>query len=157
MADGLFEGIHLNGVDAKGRISIPAPFRDVLQVKSGERRLVLMPHRKMKPCLLAYDTAKMERMNAAKRERFAEDEISDEEEEDRLAIFALAHRLNYEEAGRLSLPEDLRDYAGIDDLVLMFGMGDNFQIWRPETYIEEAKNETVLRIVKSKLARARKS
>jgi MraZ protein len=50
------------------------------------------------------------------------------------SIFGGLHRLNYDTAGRITLPEALCDMFGLDDWVVIVGMGERFQIWSRETF-----------------------
>ena len=50
-------------------------------------------------------------------------------------------------ANRLVLPPELRESAGIDKQVYLLGVGDHFELWKPEEY--------QARVAKQKLAQAR--
>src|SRR4028118_116261 len=52
----LFQGSALNAVDAKGRVSIPAFLRSVIERRGDARTIVLAKHEAF-PCLSAYDPA----------------------------------------------------------------------------------------------------
>ena len=52
----LFQGSALNGVDAKGRVSVPAVLRTVIERRGDARTIVLAKHESF-PCLSAYDPA----------------------------------------------------------------------------------------------------
>ena len=52
----LFQGSALNGVDAKGRVSVPAFLRTVIERRGDARTIVLAKHETF-PCLSAYDPA----------------------------------------------------------------------------------------------------
>src|SRR5437762_10227682 len=52
----LFQGSALNAVDAKGRVSIPAFLRGVIERRGDARTIVLAKHEAF-PCLSAYDPA----------------------------------------------------------------------------------------------------
>ncbi|MEM8826952.1 MAG: cell division/cell wall cluster transcriptional repressor MraZ [Pseudomonadota bacterium] len=155
MAGAVFQGNHLNGVDAKGRMSIPAAFRDAVQAISGEKRVVLLPHRGLKPCLIGYDTTRAAAINAAQEEKYTADDVSDEEDIGRLRAFALAHNVAYEDTGRIVLPEDLRDHAEIEDLALLLAAGNSFQVWNPDLFLSENDDPLLVKFVRRKLEKAR--
>ncbi|MHB9878137.1 division/cell wall cluster transcriptional repressor MraZ [Pacificimonas sp. ICDLI1SI03] len=156
MAAGRYEGIFLGSVDGKGRISIPAAFRDVIQQNAGDRRVVFMPSRSDKDCLDCFDSAGMARIDAAHAERFPADEISEEEEEARFGTFGLAHNQGYEETGRCVIPEELREIAEIDTLVLFVGGGSRgFQVWNPDLFLQYNKRPIFDKLVRNKLKKAR--
>jgi MraZ protein len=52
----LFQGSALNGVDAKGRVSVPAFLRSVIERRGDARTIVLAKHETF-ACLSAYDPA----------------------------------------------------------------------------------------------------
>src|SRR5688572_17957079 len=52
----LFQGSALNAVDAKGRVSVPAFLRSVIE-RRGDARLITLAKHDAFPCLSAYDPA----------------------------------------------------------------------------------------------------
>ena len=68
----LFQGSALNAVDAKGRVSIPAFLRCVIERRGDARTIVLAKHEAF-PCLSAYDPA-YAALKHAKLERLLEKE-----------------------------------------------------------------------------------
>jgi MraZ protein len=57
-------------------------------------------------------------------------------EQDELASVLLesAHSLPFDPEGRIVLPGELVEHAGIDGEALFVGRGVRFQIWNPDTY-----------------------
>jgi MraZ protein len=49
-------------------------------------------------------------------------------------FYAAMQRLNFDSAGRITLPESLCQRFGLKDTVLLTGLGESFQIWAPEAY-----------------------
>ncbi len=152
---GFFQGNFVSGVDAKGRMSVPAAFRDAVQNRSGERRVVLMPHREMLPCLVGYETTHITALNDSIKADFAADNVTPEADLRRMRAFSLSHSVAYEETGRIVMPEDLRDYAEIDTDVLFFGMGDSFQVWNPDLFLEHVTDPLMVKMIGRKLERMR--
>ena len=52
--------------------------------------------------------------------------------------------LGWDDAGRIILSADWRDWAGIDRLVAIVGMGDYFEIWNPETLRDAKKGDPLI-------------
>jgi MraZ protein len=50
------------------------------------------------------------------------------------SILGGIHRLNFDVAGRITLPETLCDMFGLTDWVTVIGMGERFQIWSREAF-----------------------
>lgn len=47
----------------------------------------------------------------------------------RRQIFSTAEEVNLDTQGRCSVPQVLRDYAGLDEEIVVIGAGDHFEIW----------------------------
>ncbi|MGE3935302.1 MAG: division/cell wall cluster transcriptional repressor MraZ [Rhodospirillaceae bacterium] len=61
---------------------------------------------------------------------------------DRLhTIFGLVSELNFDPEGRISLPGDLREQAGIGEEVVFVGRGPHFEIWAPHKLEEATRRE----------------
>lgn len=52
------------------------------------------------------------------------------------AVFGQQKRLAYDTAGRITLPETLCAEFGLTDTVVIVGLRDRFQIWRPDRHRE---------------------
>jgi len=117
----VFVGTHEVGVDSKGRCSIPAPFRAALK---GADTIYLWPSYKA-PCLEGGDLALLTRYQEAMA-RLAEGRDDFE-----YAIFGEAHALDFDQTGRVSLPESLRRHAELDARAAFTGLSDRFEIWSP--------------------------
>ena len=124
-----FLGTHTNKLDAKGRVSIPAPFRAALRATPGEGApLVLRPSHKY-PCVEGWPAAAFQTLAASL------DGLSTfGEEHDALAaaLYADANPSEPDKEGRIVLPADLIAHAGLGDSVVFLGLGRIFQIWEPE-------------------------
>ncbi|MEE4349414.1 MAG: hypothetical protein V2J26_04230 [Pacificimonas sp.] len=136
-------------------MSIPAPFRDVIQQRAGDRRVILTPHRGDWDCLEGRTTDHAARINEAQGERYAADEVSVESEMARIRAFSLSLQLQFEESGRMVVPEDMREIAEIEDVVLFTGLGDYFQLWKPELFISDIADAKTARILQKRLDKVR--
>ncbi len=124
----LFLSTYTNKVDKKGRISVPASFRAEL-VSGDAGGFVAFPHPELK-CIEGWDKGRMS--------RFAEgmDDFSPMSA-DYAAISTLmskSRELAFDPEGRVSLSDDLMDWAGISDQVIFAGRGQTFQVWSPAEY-----------------------
>jgi MraZ protein len=129
----LFNGSALNAVDAKGRLSVPAFVRQVIERRSDARAIILAGH-ELDACLTGYDR------NYA-RILYQENERRrlNEEGADPRAHFARARRtfgvtedVPYDTSGRIILPQMMRRKGKIDELALFVGVGGTFEIWNPQ-------------------------
>lgn len=118
-----------NKIDAKGRVSIPAPFRDVL-AQEGASDIFCYPHLD-RAALEAGGRRLVEKIKGI-LDGFAID--SPERDEIATAYFGESEKIKVDPDGRAVLPKRLRDHAGIGDVAVFVGLGDKFQIWNPEQY-----------------------
>ena len=123
----VFIGTHIVGVDAKGRASVPAPFRALLPGAAEKARVYVWPSYRG-PWLEAGDAALLARYQAALAARGEFDDLRDDFD---YAIFGEARALDLDETGRASLPEDLRAHAQLNGKAAFVGLSDRFEIWSP--------------------------
>jgi MraZ protein len=127
-----FVSTFTNKIDAKGRVSIPAPFRAVLE-RDGYAGGIY--------CYPSLDAPALD----AGGERLAKKidgllaglaEYSDERDELSVALYGDVQILSLDGDGRIVLPESLRRHAGLGSQVTFVGLGEKFQIWEPQRFEE---------------------
>ena len=138
----LFQGSALNSVDAKGRVSVPAFLRSVIERRGDARTITLAKHEAF-PALSAYDPA-YAALKHGKLERLLEKEETNPDaqldyEQRNLMAFAATEEVPYDSSGRIILPPMMRRKGEIDDLALFLGAGESFQIWNPRLFLAEAR------------------
>jgi MraZ protein len=127
-----FLGTHQNRLDAKGRVSVPAPFRAALR-QSVEpaaglgAQIVLRPSHKH-PCVEAWPAAEFQAL-AAPLDRL--DLFSEEHDDLASTLYAEAFPADIDKEGRIVLPDALIAHASLHDAVVFMGLGRTFQIWEP--------------------------
>ena len=130
---GLFIGTHQNKLDAKGRVSVPAPFRSVLKKMSraGEgaaaASLVLRPSHQY-ACIEGWTEFGFEALSTPLENL---NQFSAEHDDFVLALFADACAMETDKEGRILLPPELVEHAGLTDTVSFIGTNRTFQIWEP--------------------------
>ena len=125
----LFTGKAVNKVDRKGRVSVPAGFRNQL---AGQTFLgvAVYPSVDKSPSLTACGVDVLEGLG----ERFRATSPFDPSYTDaRMALFADVQLLPFDSDGRVLLTADLLGHAGITTHAAFVGMGDLFRIWEPDT------------------------
>ena len=122
-----FLGTHQTRLDAKGRVSIPASFRTLLKNDDGVAALVLRPSHKH-ACIEGWPPAMFEAL-AAPLQKF--DMFSEEQDDLAAALYADAYPLESDKEGRITVPEFLKQFAGLTEGVTFMGLGRTFQIWEP--------------------------
>jgi len=127
-----FVSTFTNKIDAKGRVSIPAPFRAVLE-RDGYGGGIY--------CYPSLDAPALD----AGGERLAKKidgllsglpDYSDERDELSVALYGDVQVLSLDGDGRIVLPENLRTHAGLETQVTFVGLGDKFQMWEPGRFAQ---------------------
>jgi MraZ protein len=116
-------------LDAKGRVSIPAPFRAVL-ARDGFEGLYCYPTLD-RPALDAGGNTLLAEIESLVA-RFAP--YSDEREQFEAALYGTSETLKIDSEGRVLLTDSLKSHAGISDAVAFVGLGRKFQIWEPARF-----------------------
>lgn len=116
-------------LDAKGRVSIPAPFRAVL-ARDGFDGLYLHPSLEAH----ALDAGGHGLLSEIDTLIATLAPFSDEREHFSTALYGLSEILKVDSEGRVMLTESLKAHAGIGDAVTFVGLGHKFQIWEPERF-----------------------
>jgi MraZ protein len=129
-----FLGTHKGKLDKKGRISVPAQFRAVLEAL-GTADIVLFPSFRH-PCIEAWPAPAFAALSAGHTRL---DVFSDASDNLAAALFATAHPARPDGEGRLVLPEDLVAEAGLSEAVSFIGANQCFQIWDSERAIAHVR------------------
>ncbi|MDU9002551.1 division/cell wall cluster transcriptional repressor MraZ [Sedimentitalea todarodis] len=144
-----FRGEGHHKVDAKGRVSIPASFRRVLESgdpnfqSGGNPELVIVYGDHRRSYLECYTMNAIDEVDA-KIDAMPRGSM------ERKMLQRLFHGQSFpttvDETGRLVLPAKLRNKIGLEGEAFFIAAGDTFQIWKPETYDTEelAKTEAWL-------------
>jgi len=140
-----FRGESHHKVDAKGRVSIPASFRRVLEAGDPDWTEGLNPN-----LVIVYGDHRRKFLECYTIE--AIDEVDRKIDslprgsKERKILQRLYHGqslpTNVDETGRLVLPAKLREKIGLENEAFFIAAGDTFQIWNPETYEREEMAET---------------
>ena len=131
-----FWGSSTHKIDAKGRVSIPADYRRVLE-KEEPLTVVLIPSLRGEPAIEGMSRRRFEKLAAwlskmgplNKRARALAHKV-----------IAPARFIELENTGRIVLGADLRRAAGLTDAAHFVGLTGTFQIWNPDTYAAHYKD-----------------
>jgi MraZ protein len=128
----MFRGQFVHTIDAKGRVSLPSRFRDLL-VADGDARFILTPAL-FDPCLHLYPMRAWEELERRVDElpRFDPNIVRFR----RLYVSA-ALECELDKAGRVLIPTSLRDKAVLARDVLWAGMGQSIELWARERWDAE--------------------
>jgi len=132
-----FVSHHMLRLDAKGRVSVPAPFRTVL-ARDGFEGLYCHPALD-RPALDAGGNALLADIEALIA---AFSPYSEEREQFSLALFGTSETLKLDGEGRVVLTDAHKAHAGITDAVIFVGLGHNFRICDPGCFRAELAEAT---------------
>ncbi|GAA1321445.1 division/cell wall cluster transcriptional repressor MraZ [Leucobacter albus] len=129
----MFLGTFTPRLDEKGRLILPAKFRDELAeglvITRGQER-----------CLYVFSEAEFESMH----ERVRQAPLTSKQARDYLRVFLSgAHPETPDKQHRITVPQGLRDYAGLDRELAVIGAGSRAEIWDAaawETYLTEQES-----------------
>ena len=132
-----FRGESHHKVDTKGRVSIPASFRRVIEASDpnwtsgGAPELVIVYGDHRRNFLECYTIEAIDEVDA----KIAELPRGAPERKIMQRLFqGQSVTIVVDETGRLVLPAKLRQKIGLDKEAFFIAAGDTFQIWNPETY-----------------------
>ena len=129
-----FRGTSRHKVDAKGRVSIPADFRRVLDANDADRdpgtnpSVFLMYGDDRVPWFECYSAAAMDEIDAAID---AMDEGTADRQHLEDYFYERAETLRIDDSGRLILSRPLREKIGITDEAIFKARGKTFRIMAP--------------------------
>ena len=144
-----FRGESHHKVDTKGRVSIPALFRRVLEAGDPDWKSAARPQ-----LVIVYGDHRRKYLECYTIE--AIDEVDGKIDDmprgsmERRMLERLIHGQSFptevDGDGRLVLPQKLREKIGLDKEAFFIASGDTFQIWKPETYnsVELSRTEAWL-------------
>lgn len=127
----MFMGEYSHSVDAKGRLIVPSKFREQL----GNEFVVT---KGLDKCLFVYSNEEWARIESNLREKPL---TSKDARQFLRFFFAGAASCEVDKQGRILLPANLREYAGIDKEVVSLGVYSRVEIWSKERYLESSSFE----------------
>ena len=129
----LFTGHTVNKVDRKGRVSVPASFRNEL-VRLSFPGIVVYPSPEGLPAIYGAGIDWLEDLSAnfGTANFGTANPFAPKLPKSRMALFGQVERLSFDPEGRVILTRGLMAHAGISDSAAFIGMGETFQIWQPE-------------------------
>lgn len=128
--ENMFSGQYRHNLDSKGRIAVPAKFRNEL----GD---VVVITRHVDGCLTIYSESAWDteekRLYLLDKNKAASRQYID-------YILATLYKLKFDVQGRINLPEDLIKIAGLEKECVFTGALDEIKLWSKEAW-EKRENE----------------
>jgi MraZ protein len=118
-----------NRIDAKGRVSVPARFREILEAQGA--RAIFVRASVAEPSIEAGGPEWMAGYYDMVEQHDPTSELHDD--------YAMAYLgdtidLTMDSEGRVVLPEMLLRHAGLEDAATFVGLGSHFRIWEPKAF-----------------------
>jgi MraZ protein len=126
----MFMGQYMHSLDSKGRLTIPSRYRALLvegaYITQGFDRN-----------LMVWTKPSFEKIS----QRVSQGSITDPTSRLlRRFIYSSGESMEVDRAGRILIPEFLRQVAQLDSEVVVVGVGDYFEIWSPPLWAEQLAN-----------------
>ena len=131
-----FFGAYQHRIDAKGRVALPAVFRDGFgESGSAQSRICYIAPETSQQCLTVYPAdefkAMVQRLQDAKREgRFSQRQLTN--------FMAAVAQSSIDAQGRINLPDHLREFANIDKDATLIGAANHIAVFAAEVTSPEA-------------------
>src|ERR1051326_6530775 len=123
-----FKGSYMYAVDDKGRVNLPAKMRKYVSPETNDTFVIT---RGFEKCLFVYPVDEWNKLEHNLRN------LSGYDPEHRRfirALLELASESQLDGQARLSLPQELREYASIQNEVRIIGTLDKIELWNPAGY-----------------------
>ncbi|NJN44108.1 MAG: division/cell wall cluster transcriptional repressor MraZ [Anaerolineae bacterium] len=124
----MFLGQYSHSIDSKGRLTIPARFRELLE--EGAYISQGFEHN-----LMVLTPPAFERISDSVNEMSLTDPTA---RQLKRLIFATADRVDVDGSGRIRIPQFLREITNLDGDAIIVGAGDYFEIWSPQAWQPKA-------------------
>lgn len=125
----IFLSKFINKIDKKGRVSIPASYRNAL-ANDAYNGIVVYPSIKNR-CIEACSTARLIEFSKIIENL---DPYSDERDAFETVVLGGAMQLQFDNEGRVTLPSYLMDNMNISSQACFVGKGGVFEIWNPNEF-----------------------
>jgi len=124
----MFLGQYQHSIDDKGRLMVPARFRELLE---GGAYLT----QGFDKCLMVMTEAHFQQV----AERITSMSLTDPTARLlRRLIFSNAYPVEVDKVGRILVPGNLREFAGLQTNTIVAGQGEYFEIWTPAEWDKQA-------------------
>ena len=142
----MFRGRYTHSIDAKGRVSIPSKFREVI---NGRGQTTLMVTNDLDPCLVVFPMEQW--IEEEKRIQSLPNYVSQALQYKRFYISG-AQECPLDRQGRILIPPSLREHAQLNREALFVGLLEKFEIWSPDLWKPRPENvEDIRRVLQQYL------
>jgi MraZ protein len=126
----MFRGSSFHTIDTKGRIIIPARFRDIIKARESNALMVS----RMDGALVAYT---YDEWHNIETRILSLAEKSENMRRFRRVFIGGAFECACDKQDRILIPQNLRQYAELDKEIVLVGVLDHFEIWSRKSWDTE--------------------
>ena len=130
----MFRGRFEHSIDGKGRVSIPAKFREILKRDYASDQLIITI---FDSCLVAYPLAEWQ-LFEEKMKEFSQ--LKKEAKSFLRYFYSGAMECAIDDHGRILIPSQFREHADLNKEIVFVGVMNRFEIWNKAGWEEEIKN-----------------
>ncbi|MEK7323343.1 MAG: division/cell wall cluster transcriptional repressor MraZ [Pseudomonadota bacterium] len=124
----MFRGVNALNLDTKGRMAMPARYRDRLQEMCNGQLVITVDR---DHCLLLYPLPEWE---VIERKLVKLPSFNPQARRLQRLLIGHATEVEIDGAGRILLPPPLREFAEIDKRVVLIGQGNKFELWNEASW-----------------------
>jgi MraZ protein len=128
----MFRGRFAHNIDKKGRVSIPARFREILKRDYGSDQLIMTV---FDSCLVAYPLAEWQQFEE-KMKDFSQ--LKKEAKSFLRYFYSGAMECDIDDHGRILIPPQLRQHANLNKEIVFVGVMNRFEIWDKAVWEKES-------------------
>lgn len=140
----MFRGVNAINMDVKGRLAIPARYRQILRERCNGALVATIDTDE--PCLLVYP---LDEWELIERKIAALPALHPVTRRIQRLLIGHATDVELDGNGRILIPPLLRDYAGLEKRTILLGQGKKFELWaedcwnqRRDQYLKEVSEAT---------------
>lgn len=124
--ESLLIGRYSSKVGAKGRVAVPVKLRGYLDetaiISQGYEKSLLLVNKSQWENLTSFLQDKPLTIGSVRdTERF---------------LFGSAYEVEFDEQGRIVVPQELREFSGLNEEAIFLGVGNRIEIWSKENWSE---------------------
>ena len=134
----MFRGVTALTLDSKGRLAMPARYREVLQVRAGGKLVITADS---SSCLLIYAAPDWEPIQ---QKLMALSSFNPRTRDLQRLLVGNASDVEMDAAGRILVPGPLRKFAALDKDVALVGQGMRFELWDDGKWSEQMERSMAL-------------
>ncbi len=127
----MFRGASKISLDAKGRLSVPTRYRDRIADRCSGQLVVTVDR---DYCLLIYPLPDWEEIE---RKLMRLPSLNHQARKLQRLMVGYATEVDLDGSGRILLPAELREFAGLTKKAVLIGQGNRFELWDEDSWNEK--------------------